>query len=121
MKFLVAMSCLVMAFALPVAAQDKSKGMDHKSEQAKEKSKAHQPSEKQKAQQDRMKSCNEKAGSMKGDERQKYMSACLKGETPAAAKPMTQQEKMTACNKEASGKNMKGDDRKKFMSACLKG
>jgi hypothetical protein len=29
-----------------------------------------------------------------------------------------QQNKMTACNKEATGK--KGDERKKFMSDCLK-
>jgi psiF repeat len=34
---------------------------------------------------------------------------------------MTQQEKMAACNKEASAKAMKDDDRKKFMSACLNG
>ena len=31
---------------------------------------------------------------------------------------MTQQEKMKACKKDATGK--KGDDRKKFMSECLK-
>jgi len=30
---------------------------------------------------------------------------------------MTQQEKMTYCNKQATGKS--GDDRKKFMSSCL--
>jgi hypothetical protein len=35
------------------------------------------------------------------------------------AKPMTQQERMKACNKDATGK--KGDERKQFMSACLKG
>ncbi|WP_374347529.1 PsiF family protein [Chitinimonas sp.] len=36
------------------------------------------------------------------------------------AKPATpQQEKMKACNKEATGK--KGDERKQFMSSCLKG
>jgi hypothetical protein len=33
-------------------------------------------------------------------------------------KPMTQNEKMKACNKQAEGK--KGDERKKFMSDCLK-
>jgi hypothetical protein len=36
----------------------------------------------------------------------------------APAKPMTQQEKMTACNAKATGKT--GDDRKAFMSECLK-
>ena len=44
------------------------------------------------------------------------IEACLKGE-----KHMTQQGKMTACNKEASAKAMKGDDRKAFMSKCLSG
>jgi psiF repeat len=51
---------------------------------------------------------------LKGDERKSFMSECLK------AKPMTQQEKMTACNKEASAKNLKGDERKTFISDCLK-
>jgi hypothetical protein len=32
---------------------------------------------------------------------------------------MSQQDKMKACNKQASGK--KGDERKQFMSECLKG
>jgi hypothetical protein len=36
------------------------------------------------------------------------------------AKPLTpQQQRMTDCNKQATGK--KGDDRKAFMSSCLKG
>src|SRR5262245_59318893 len=71
-------------------------------------------------QQKRMGECNKQASAknMKGDDRSKFMSACLKGESAA---PMTQQEKMTACNKEASAKALKGDDRKKFMSSCLSG
>ena len=32
-----------------------------------------------------------------------------------------QQERMTACNKEAGEKKLKGDERKKFMNTCLKG
>ena len=73
------------------------------------------------AQQQKMKDCNAKAGDMKGDERQKFMSTCLKAGSaaPAAAAPMSQQDKMTMCNKKAG--DMKGDDRKKFMSDCLKG
>ena len=31
-----------------------------------------------------------------------------------------QQEKMTACNAEATAKALKGDERKAFMSSCLK-
>jgi hypothetical protein len=70
-------------------------------------------------QQKRMGECNTEAKGKKfanNDERQAFMSACLKGE-----KPMTQQERMGYCNKEAGAKNLKGDDRQKFMSSCLKG
>lgn len=38
--------------------------------------------------------------------------------TPAAS-PNSQQQRMTDCNKQATGKT--GDDRKAFMSSCLKG
>jgi hypothetical protein len=65
------------------------------------------------AQQQRMADCNQQASAkgMKGDERKKFMSACLKD------KP---QDRMAKCNVEASGKGMKGDARKKFMSECLR-
>jgi hypothetical protein len=74
------------------------------------------------AQQQRMKSCNAQASGkhMKGEERQDFMSHCLKGEN--GGKELTaQQEKMASCNREASAKNMKGDQRKSFMSECLRG
>ena len=73
----------------------------------------------QKRQQARMKNCNEKASAqnLKGDERQRFMSGCLKGETKTTA----QQQKMSACNKQASARSLKGDERKAFMSNCLKG
>jgi hypothetical protein len=82
-------------------------------------------------QQQKMKDCNAQAADKKGDERKAFMSTCLKGGSttaaPAAApavaaapaKPMTQQEKMKACNTQAGDK--KGADRKAFMSTCLKG
>src|SRR5574338_661124 len=85
-------------------------------------------------QQERMTQCNAdaKAKNLSGDARKTFMSNCLSGKndaaTPAApatqstaATPTTQQEKMTACNKEASAKGLKGDERKAFMSSCLKG
>jgi hypothetical protein len=75
-------------------------------------------------QQELMASCNKMAAQkeMKGDDRKKFMSSCLKGEVPMVAdKRTSQQERMASCNKEAGAKEMKGDDRKKFMSACLKG
>jgi hypothetical protein len=78
-----------------------------------------EPSAAQKKQQERMKSCNERAGVQKleGDARKKFMSSCLKGEEKGSA----QQDRMKDCNKQAADKQMKGDDRKKFMSSCLKG
>ena len=110
MKKLIAAVCFILATSPLAMAQDKSAKKE--------------PSEKQKAQQERMKACNDKAGdkAMKGDERKKFMSSCLKGEEPGpSAKQKGQQDKMTACNKQAGDKGMKGDDRKKFMSSCLKG
>ena len=73
-------------------------------------------------QQQKMKECNAEAGakSLKGDERQKFMSACLSAKTPEN-KGTSQQEKMKTCNKDAGDKGLKGDERKKFMSACLSG
>ena len=78
-----------------------------------------EPSAAQKKQQERMKSCNERAGVQKleGDARKKFMSSCLKGEEKGSA----QQDRMKDCNKQAADKQMKGDDRKKFMSSCLSG
>jgi len=70
-------------------------------------------------QQKRMQQCNADAKKREfkdNEARQAFMSACLKG-----AQPMTQQEKMAACNKQASAKALKGDDRKAFMSKCLSG
>jgi hypothetical protein len=71
-------------------------------------------------QQQRMSTCNTQATGKKGDDRKTFMSSCLKGDAPAPAK-MTQQQKMTSCNKDASAKSLKGDERKTFMSTCLKG
>jgi len=101
MRTLIAMLSLAL-LALPAHAQEKK-----------------QPSAAQKKQQERMKSCNERAGLQKleGDARKKFMSSCLKGEEKGSA----QQDRMKDCNKQAADKKMKGDDRKKFMSSCLSG
>jgi hypothetical protein len=45
----------------------------------------------------------------------------VKGEAQTSAGQITQQQKMTACNKEAGAKNLQGDARKAFMSKCLSG
>jgi hypothetical protein len=108
MRVLVAMLCLAFA-ATGAWAQDKK---DAKKE----------PTAAQKKQQERMKACNDKAGDKKGDERQKFMSSCLKGGSAVDATPAqkAQQQRMSACNKQATEKKLKGDDRKKFMTSCLK-
>jgi|SRR5262245_1491078 len=43
-----------------------------------------------------------------------------KGKAPTDAQKK-QQERMSACNKEAGQKKLKGDERKNFMNNCLKG
>lgn len=68
-----------------------------------------------------MKSCNAEASGkqLKGDDRQAFMSQCLKGE--GEGKQLTaQQEKMVTCNRQASDKHLKGDDRRAYMSDCLR-
>ena len=78
------------------------------------------------AQQSKMTTCNKEAGekALKGDERKKFMSECLKTKAPDAAKEAAEpKEKLTpmaTCNKAAGEKSLKGDERKKFMSSCLK-
>jgi|SRR5689334_24040636 len=104
MRLLIAAVCFALA-STGAYAQDKK-----------------EPTAAQKKQQERMKACNERAGDKKGDERQKFMSTCLKGgggAQPTKAQK-AQQDRMKACNKQASDKKLKGDDRQKFMSSCLK-
>ncbi|HYY62046.1 MAG TPA: PsiF family protein [Burkholderiales bacterium] len=100
MRLLIAAVCLAFA-ATGAYAQEKK-----------------EPTAAQKKQQTRMKECNERAGDKKGEERKKFMSACLKGASEAQK---GQQSRMKDCNKQASDKKLKGDERKKFMSTCLKG
>ena len=81
-----------------------------------------QDKDKPTAQQEKMKSCNAQASKkgMKGDERQAFMSECLKADSKGASPAQTaQQEKMKSCNAQASKKALKGDERKAFMSKCL--
>jgi hypothetical protein len=85
--------------------------------------KQQEPSKKQAAQQQRMKSCNAQASKkdLKGDERQAFMSECLKADSGKAKGQLTaQQKKMRTCNAQASKKGLKGDERQTFMSECLK-
>ncbi|CNC04548.1 PsiF family protein [Yersinia similis] len=81
------------------------------------------PSPAQAAQQKKMTDCNQQAStqSLKGDERKKFMSQCLKAQAAPDGKVLTpQQQKMKSCNADAAQKMLKGDERKTFMSTCLK-
>lgn len=76
---------------------------------------AHAAEEKTK-QQGKMATCNadEKAKTLKGDERKAFMKECL------SAKPAhTQQSKMKTCNADEKAKTLKGAERKAFMKECL--
>jgi hypothetical protein len=105
MKNLLIALCLAVGFAFPAFAADEKAPT---------------------AQQSKMVTCNKEAGekALKGDERKKFMSECLKGKAPDAAKGAAAPEEkltpMATCNKAAGEKSLKGDERKKFMSACLK-
>lgn len=90
MKKLITAVCFMFAVSPLALAQDKAKDAEKKAAPAGEKSaksaekstKAKkEPSEKQKAQQEKMKTCNKEAGDkkLKGDERKKFVSTCMKG------------------------------------------
>jgi hypothetical protein len=75
------------------------------------------------AQQQRMKDCNAQANqkSLKGDDRQDFMSSCLRSHGDEPRKFTAQQDRMRACNRTASDRDLKGDERRQFMGSCLKG
>jgi uncharacterized protein YdeI (BOF family) len=93
MKKLIAAICFMFALSPLALAQDKGKSDEKKAAPAAEKpAKAaekpakKEPTEKQKAQQEKMKACSGEASQkkMKGDERKKFMSECMKSQ-PAKA------------------------------------
>jgi psiF repeat len=69
-------------------------------------------------QQNKMAACNadEKAKTLKGDERKAFMKSCLSAKPAAEAKPAN---RMAACNADPKAKALKGDERKAFMKDCL--
>ena len=80
----------------------------------------------------RMATCSHtaKENGLKGEERQEFMSKCLKGSGNGHAdkdhdsKPShlsDQQNRMKSCNAEAGKNELHGDERRAFMSKCLKG
>ena len=70
------------------------------------------------AQQSKMTTCNadEKAKTLKGDERKAFMKSCLSAKPAMAETPQT---KMKTCNADTQATTLKGDERKAFMKACL--
>lgn len=85
---------------------------------------------KQGSQQSKFATCAHESKGLRGDEHQKFMSECLKGEAGSARKESShraaeesgsQQNRMRTCNEEARQKSLHGDERRAFMSNCLKG
>ena len=88
------------------------------------------------AQQDKFAQCAHDSKGLKGEERNKFMSDCLKAHEAPAGKAKasekapikeahadsaeSQQNRMKSCNDDARGKDLHGDERRAFMSACLK-
>jgi len=60
-----------------------------------------------------MKTCNDKAKDMKGDDRKAFMKTCL------SAKPEKPKSKMAMCNEKTKGMSKAEAD--KTRSECLKG
>lgn len=84
MRKLIAVLCFMFAVSPLALAQDKAKDATKKAAPAAEKSAKgkKEPSAKQKAQREKMKKCSAEAkakGIKKKDERNKFMSGCLKG------------------------------------------
>ena len=72
-------------------------------------------------QQQKMSDCAKANKGKKGTDYKSGVSSCLKGGAAATvAAPMTQQDRMKACNADAGKQALKGDARKTFMSGCLK-
>ena len=85
---------------------------------------------KQGTQQSKFATCAHESKGLRGDEHQKFMSECLKGNDHdaggkdshrAADHNGSQQNRMRTCNEEAGRKALHGDERRAFMSTCLKG
>ena len=93
---------------------------------------ANDAAEKQGSQQSKFAACAHESKGLRGEEHQKFMSECLKGnETDGASRKETaqrasdetgsQQNRMRTCNEEAGRRSLHGDERRAFMSTCLKG
>jgi len=68
---------------------------------------------------DRTATCAREAKGLKGEERERFVSECLRNDSHAGAH--SQQEKMKYCNQEARTRELHGDERRAFMSSCLRG
>ncbi len=81
MRKLIAVICFTLATSPLALAQDKTTDAGKKAGPVAEKSAKKEPSAKQKAQQEKMKACSKEASGkkLKGDERKKFMSGCMKG------------------------------------------
>ncbi len=84
------------------------------------------------SQQSKFAACAHESKGLRGEEHQKFMSECLKGQGDAEKKEKaathrasdetgSQQSRMRSCNEDAARRDLHGDERRAFMSSCLKG
>jgi hypothetical protein len=76
-------------------------------------------------QQEKLAHCAHESKGLKGDERHKFLSDCLKGHAEPEAEKKDHADashgRMKSCNDDARRKDLHGDERRAFMSSCLKG
>jgi hypothetical protein len=90
MKFMTALVVFALSTGLAWgAAEPEKKETPAPVQKVEKKAGKKAPSPAQKAQQEKMKTCNAEArkNELKGDERKKFMSGCLKGATKAVSNP----------------------------------
>jgi hypothetical protein len=82
------------------------------------------------AQQARFAECAHESKGLRGDDRHRFLSDCMKShgseadahaKSVAASEDPTSHERLKTCNAEAVKKELHGDERRAFMSTCLKG
>jgi hypothetical protein len=64
--------------------------------------------------------CSVETKGLKGEERERALTACQKEHEGEGDGGHSQQNRMKACNSEAGRKELRGDERRAFMSSCLK-
>ena len=107
MKLAIALLSLALATGSAFAAEEKAADAPKKA-----------PSAAQKAQQDKMKTCNEKATGKKGDDRKAFMKECLSGSADSANAPAAADAVNPKCESMATEKKLAGAAKNSFVKKC---